>query len=423
MNDVFLEYFDHSVDFEDLSRPFLKVELDDGVAVITGDFKLETFLNIARCWLHKIPFVVLDPEQSHIPNHEHLAPLRSGTAACLLSSSGSTGVPKWIALTRQNMESSIRFSSVQMGLDSHSTYLLLLPVFHVGGLMVLLRALQNRCKVVFRGKFEPSWVNIMMARGKFTHTSMVSTMLYRMLKDGLKNVHPNFKCALLGGGTIPKNMIEQCRKIDFPILPSYGMTETAAAISITPHREWTKAPLGTSGKFSPEIQYKIVDLSETPVDAGTIGRLFVSGPQICDGFWQHQAWQHPHTWLETGDFANVDEDDFLFIHSRREDLIVSGGKNIAPTKVEQALLEITGFESIVIGLPDQEWGEQVVAVFEEKNKKVIQASVSLQEQESRLKKMLSRHEIPKQILFVDHFPRTALGKIKRATLKRRIQPN
>lgn len=351
---------------------------------------------VAACWLSGRAFTVHpfaampDRELTEWPD---LAPMPvpdrfdPESVYAILSTSGTSGVPKRVPLKRRQM---IAATSAAAALrpGPGGAWLLPLPLSHIGGIAVVLRSL------LFGTSVRIGDADLIGSDPRVETASLVSTQLHRLLSDPDFRCHPGFRRILLGGGRIPEPLLRACRERGIPVVPSFGMTETNAQIIGVPPAQWRSAPVHSCGKALPPNEARIRN-----------GILQVKGPQLSD----------PERWFDTGDHARMDADGWITIETRRTDRIVTGGENVDPEGVEDALRAIPGIsDAAVVGLPDDEWGQIVAAV--------VVTSGILRDDEIRdlLRTALPPYAVPKRVIRMESLPRTGNGKLKRAELRDRL---
>ncbi|WP_434684220.1 o-succinylbenzoate--CoA ligase [Pseudanabaena minima] len=332
--------------------------------------------------------------------------------------SGTTGKPKGVPLTYSNHFHSAIASALHLGIEPDDNWLLCMPMFHVGGLAIAWRSVINGTAITLLPKFDEQQVLEAIAVEKVTLISLVPTMLNRLLQHPKWQNLLRLQAILLGGAPASLELIDLCLQLNLPIMPTYGMTETASQITtLLPHEIAIKR--GSSGLPLFGNCLRIVDDSNQDLDAGEIGQILVQGASVMSGY------LHQHTfnaiqdgWLHTGDLGYLDRDGYLFVVSRRSDLIISGGENIYPTEIEAILLAHPAIvEACVVGIGDREWGEIVVAVI------VAKAQLSLAEiRDFCEQKSLARYKLPKSIYIWKSLPKTASGKLLRQEIRDRLEP-
>ncbi len=305
-----------------------------------------------------------------------------GTLAIVFTS-GSTGEPRPVCLTRENFEASARASAEVLGVEPDDRWLCCLPVFHVGGLSIFTRSAVYATTVVAEPLFDAQRVKDLLEAGDATLVSLVPTMLARLRNAGLERA-PNVRAILLGGGPIPDELLDWSRAVGLPVRPTYGMTETTSQIATAEVGERLARPL-------PGAEVKIDD----------DGEILVRGPMVAaDG------------WLHTGDRGRLTDDGLLEVYGRMDDLIVTGGENVAADEVEAVLLEHPAVsDAAVIGVEDAEWGRAVTAF--------VVATASEGEIVAHARAKLPGFKVPKRVIALDALPRTASGKVERAKLESR----
>jgi o-succinylbenzoate---CoA ligase len=324
----------------------------------------------------------------------------------ILYTSGTTGRPKGAILTYGNHWSSATASALNLGLVAGDSWLACLPLFHVGGLSILLRSVVYGMPAVVHPRFDPGQVNQAIDDRGVTIVSVVSTMLSRLLDDrGDRPFPATLRVVLLGGGPAPLPLLERALRAGAPVVQTYGLTETASqVVTLAPEDAVTK--VGAAGK----------PLMGSQIRIEADGEIWVRGPSVSPGY-LHQPQRLPGAWLRTGDLGYLDPAGYLYVLDRRDDLIVSGGENVYPSEVEAALLAHPAVEEAgVVGLPDPEWGRTVAAVVK------LQAGQRTTPDEliafCRLR--LAGYKVPRQVEFRDTLPHNAAGKLLRREL--RLEP-
>lgn len=337
----------------------------------------------------------------------------------IIHTSGTSGQPKAAILTYGNIYHSARASAKLLGHLKNENWLCVLPLYHVGGLSIILRSLIY-CTAVEFGPTAPFDViesNRVLSDSPITLVSLVPTMLQRLLDAKTRAWNPQLRLILLGGEAPSTELVERCIAEKLPIATTYGLTEASSQVATaTPDLVYHKP--GTVGKSLPYTQVQIVDEQGKDTAPNVAGDVLVNGSTVMRGYYNDPAATKAALrdgWLHTGDIGYLDEEGDLFILQRRSDLIVSGGENIYPAEVERALRKHPQVaEAVVFGLPDVEWGQCVVAVAQT----AVGASASAEQIRGFLRKRLARYKIPRQIVFVAALPLTASGKIQRREARR-----
>ena len=307
--------------------------------------------------------------------------------ATVMYTSGTTAGPKPVRLSYDNWLWNAFGSATALGLDPDERWLCPMVLAHVGGLSIQLRSVIYATGVLLHERFdtELALAALMDPAQRVTLVSLVPTMLARLLDAGLREP-PTLRRALLGGGPIAPALLARAREQGVPVSPSFGMTETCSQIATDGF-----ALLGAELASAPD------------------GELLVRGPSVSAGALAADGWLH------TGDLATLDADGRLAIVGRRSDTIVSGGENVAPAEVESVLLAHAAVaDAAVLGRPDPEWGEAVVAQVVARNGG---GEALTRELLAHCAARLAPFQVPKRIELVDAVPRGTTGKLLRRELR------
>jgi O-succinylbenzoic acid--CoA ligase len=316
--------------------------------------------------------------------------------ATVMYTSGTTAGPKRVELSLSNWLWNAIGSAVALGLDPAERWLCPMPLAHVGGLSIALRSAIYGTTVVLHERFDADEIRdaLLDPEEPVTVVSLVPTMLSRLLDRGLREP-PALRRVLLGGGPIAPALLEQARRASIVVSPSFGMTETCSQIA-------------TDG----------IALLGAELTLSDAGELLVRGPSVAHAAISGDGWLH------TGDLARFDESGRLEIVGRTVDTIVSGGENVAPTEVEAVLLEHEAIsDAAVVGRPDPEWGEAVVALVVPRlgwvpahtNGVAVDAAMADDLREF-CGARLAGFKVPKRFELVEALPRSSTGKLQRREL-------
>jgi len=339
------------------------------------------------------------------------------------ATSGSTGIPKLVPLKRKQILFAAKASEDNFRPDRNRYWLLCLPLNHVGGISIIIRSILYHSAVYRMDRFDEHQVATFMDENKlFQVASLVPTMLHRLLENPQFKTHKEFKTILLGGGPISHALLKNANIRGVPVVSSYGMTETCAQIAANPLTKpsGTYMPVKSVGSVFPPNQVEIRSDDGKPLAVNNAGNIWLKGPQVFEGYVDpadNRDKFDKNGWFRTGDFGHMNATGQLFIETRRTDLIISGGENINPREVESALEEITHVgQAAVIGVPDEKWGQRVVAFVEPTTGKKPDSQIILTE----VKKRLPGYKVPKEIYISDALPRTESGKVKKSVLLKMI---
>lgn len=330
--------------------------------------------------------------------------------------SGTTSQPKIVPLKRRQMITAAKASSENFKPDHNKYWLLCLPLNHIGGVSIILRSLIYDTAIYRMQNFREEMVKEFLGENqRFQAASLVPTMLKRLLDDPLFKTHREFKSILLGGGPISETLLKRSAERGIPIVSSYGMTETCAQIIANPllAPSGMYTPLKSVGKPFPPNELQIRSESGEKLGKNQSGVLWLRGPQVFDGYLDeahNKGKFDKNGWFNTGDYGHLNGFGHLFIESRRTDLIVSGGENVNPLEVEEAITRLPFVnEAVVIGLPDEEWGQLVTAIITLKNGD----RSNLEDLRDQLKSILPDFKLPRKLEIVSEIPKTSTGKVKR----------
>ena len=345
-----------------------------------------------------------------------------GAVLAILYTSGTTGRPKGAMLTVGNFWWSAIGSALNLGTHVGDRWLACLPLFHVGGLSILLRAAIYGITAVVHDGFDAAAVNRAVEDEGVTIVSVVGVMLQRMLDErGDRPYPPSLRCVLLGGGPAPRPLLERCARAGVPVVQTYGLTETTSQVATLAPEDALRR-LGSAGRPLYPNELRIMAGDGREARPGEAGEILVRGPVVMAGY----AGRPDDTarvlvdgWLHTGDVGHLAADGYLHVLDRRDDLIVTGGENVYPAEVEAVLLAHPSVtEAAVIGLPDDVWGQCVVAVVRlaEGADPSDSTIVALH---AHCREHLAGFKVPRDVRVVaEPLPRTASGKLRRADVRR-----
>ena len=347
--------------------------------------------------------------------------VRDDDVALIVYTSGTTGRPKGAMLTHGNIWWNNANCMHTLDCLADDVTLTAAPVFHIGGLNVTtLVAFQKGALVVLHRTFDPGWALVDIAANKVTTMFGVPAMFLFMAQ------HPAFaetdlssvRVLLVGGAPSPLPLLKTYLARGLSMQQGYGLTETAPMVSFLAP-EYALSKVGSSGKTPMFVEVKIVDSSGATIEApGVQGEILVRGPNVTPGYWNlpeatAQAIDGDG-WLRTGDAGFLDGEGFLTVSDRIKDMIITGGENVYPGEVESALMRHPAIAEVaVIGEPDEQWGEGVVAVA------ALKAGQSLTIEELRdfAGENLARYKLPRRLEIVPALPRNATGKILKYQLR------
>lgn len=352
--------------------------------------------------------------------------------AVQLFTSGTSGTPKVAILDHANLAAYI-FGTVElMAAQEGDTQLISLPPYHVGGIANLLSTLYSGRRIVQLDAFDPAgWINAVRHHG-VTHASVVPTMVARiipLLAGGDTNGLPSLRHLSYGGGRMPLPVLAEAMRLlpQVGFVNGYGLTETSSTITVLDpddHRTAAsaedpavRARLGSVGRALPTVELSVRDPAGQPVLNGELGELWVRGEQVSGKYMDVESGRTHDGWFRTKDAARIDDDGFVFIDGRLDDVIVRGGENISPGEVEDALVSHPDVvDAGVTGLPDDDWGEKIAAA--------VLAAPGRQPDPDELREWvrarLRSSKAPSIVEIVEALPYNDNGKLMRRTLREQL---
>ena len=337
--------------------------------------------------------------------------------AALLYTSGTTGRPKGALLSHGNLEHNARTLVDAWGFTAADTTLHVLPLHHTHGLFVALHcALASGSTTVLCERFDPAEAVALLPG--CTVLMGVPTHYARLLAQPGFDAGATAHLRLMTSGSAPLSAATHAQiraRTGHAVLERYGMTETSILTS-NPLRGERRA--GTVGPALPGVGVRVVDGADRSVHGGAVGAIQVRGPNVFAGYWRRPELRATEFtadgWFRTGDLGSLSEDGYLTIVGRTKDIVISAGLNVYPKEVEGVLDSLPGvLESAVVGVPDADLGERVVAVVVPEDG----ARLDPDALRAACRQRLAGYKVPKQVLVQDELPRNALGKVEKARLR------
>ncbi len=311
----------------------------------------------------------------------------------ILFTSGSTGRPKAVRLTWGNLEASAAASEVVLEHTANDRWYAALPLFHVGGLSILIRSARAQSAVHLEPSFDAERAAALLLDGDATLGSLVASML-RAILDVEAGPFRGVKALLIGGGPSPLDLLAEAASAGLGVLPTYGMTETASQIATRPLSEALRPGLSA------------VPVPGAKVRIGADGVIEVDGPMVSPGYLGEPD---RVGWFRTADVGEL-ADGRLSVFGRADDVILSGGENVHPAEVERVISEVDGVRAVVVvGAPSDRWGEEVVAV--------VEGDVGPGALDRYARYHLAGFKVPKRWLLVPSIPMLGIGKPDRKAVR------
>lgn len=339
------------------------------------------------------------------------AEAQDDTPLLILYTSGTTGRPKGAVLTHGSITANSLNTQLACDLRADDSTVTFTPLFHTGAVNVLSLPLLHRGgKVVLLAKFDAKEILAAVEREKVSILFGVPTT-FEMLRDDAAFATTDLssvRFALCGGAPTPLGLIHDYARRGVVFRQGFGLTEVGPnCFSLPPEDAVRKA--GTVGFPVMHCEARVVDAEGRDVPPGATGELWLRGPHVCAGYWNDPrataAALHEGGWWATGDLFQVDADGYYRVVGRKKEMFISGGENVYPAEVEQAILLFPGVkECAVVGVPDAKWGEVGRAY-------VAPAEVDPEALLAFLRQRIGRYKVPKTVVALDALPRNALGKI------------
>jgi fatty-acyl-CoA synthase len=347
-------------------------------------------------------------------------PVGHDDPALILYTSGTTGHPKGAVLTHGNFLWNTVNALVDFDITSKEMSLMISPLFHVASLgMGALPMLIKGGTIVLEAGFDPGRALMLIEKYRITMLSGVPTTYQMMCEHpdwattDLSSVH-HMTC---GGSAVPARVLNAYEERGLAFMLSYGMTESSPGATSMPAR-YSREKAGSSGLPHYFVDMRIRDEQNADAPVGEVGEIQLRGPNVIAEYWNKPEASRDSfvdgNWFKTGDMGYVDADGFLFVADRIKDMIISGGENIYPAEVENALMQHPDVaDGAVIGVPDEKWGEAVKACVVLKPGSQADGAAII----AFMRERIAAFKCPKSVDFVDSIPRNPSGKILKRVLR------
>ena len=343
-----------------------------------------------------------------------------------LYSSGTTGRPKGVMITNQNFLGLLPTAIDLWKFDSNANNLIAMPLFHIGGAGWATAGQYVGCKSIIQREIDPAGIVALIGAQRVTHAFFVPVLLqFMLLVPGVdKADFSSLRLIAYGASPISEQVLEaSLRTFKCEFCQVYGLTETTGVVTMLMHEDHDltgpkKHLLRSCGKPAKGVELWIID-NDTgrAVGVGEVGEIQVRSQQVMKGYWnmpEETAKSIVNGWFRTGDAGYRDADGYVYIFDRVKDMIVSGGENVYPAEVENALMKHPAIADVaVIGVPDEKWGEVPMAIV------VRKPDVAVTEQEiiDFSREHLAGFKTPKSVTWADALPRNPSGKILKKDLR------
>ena len=325
--------------------------------------------------------------------------------AVVIFTSGSTGRPKGVVHTFSSLINSIENGNYILNHKDSDRWLASLPFYHIGGFQIICRSLYYGCSIIISESLQLDNLTEAIENFDPTHISLVSTQLERLIHQKIKP-NESLRVSLIGGGFVDDELMIEADKLGWNTFRVYGSSETASMVTAISSNEILSKPQSVGKPFS-NVEIKISLDSEILIQSNSLFKKYLddekeTASNLIDGFYH------------SSDLGFVDDDGYLFIEARRNDLIVTGGENVNPIEIEKALLQIPFIKDVcVFPKQNKSWGQIVACALV-----VTDSSIDIKSIKEKLKLILAGYKIPKEFYFTDDLPRTSLGKLEREKIKK-----
>jgi fatty-acyl-CoA synthase len=332
--------------------------------------------------------------------------------------SGTTGRAKGATLSHHSALNAGYIRALTVGADETDVWLNPVPLHHVGGSVIMVLApLTSGGSYVVMPRFDPVKQVTLMRTVGATRTGGVPTMFYGLLEQpGGEDAMTAVRSIGLGGTSVPASLIERLQALDATVSVAFAQSECPMITSSDPAGDATHIAT-TVGITVPNTELRVVDSTNQVVTRGEVGEVCVRSPITMLGYWDMPEATaevfDADGFLHTGDLGSIDDEGVLRIHGRARELIIRGGENIYPSEIEDVLLRHPAVSAVaVLATPSQRWGEEVGAVVQ----LAAETSVTSDELTQYVAAVLAHFKVPRHWRFIDSFPLTASGKIRKVDL-------
>jgi O-succinylbenzoic acid--CoA ligase len=375
---------------------------------LVGESTLEAVVTLYALLELRVPALLLHPRLAGaeraalVALAARLGPIPHEDAAAVVFTSGTSGEPRGVVLTRTAFVASARASAANLGWRDDDCWLACMTTAHVGGLSILTRCLAARRAVALEPRFDAAMFAAWIDDHRATLASVVPTMLARALDaNPTWNAPAHLRAILVGGAAAPAPLLARAAERRLPLVTTYGSTETCSHVAATRYDNRYALRDDAAGEPLPGVEIRVVD-----------GRIHVRGAMLMAGYWDAPALA-PHAWFDTGDAGFLDARGALHVLGRGCDVIVTGGENVHPAEVERVLQSVPGVAAAgVFGVADDVWGETVAAALVIEGEAPSDAALV-----AHVDARLARYKRPRRVCIVGALPQTRAGKLDRDALR------
>jgi fatty-acyl-CoA synthase len=362
--------------------------------------------------------------------HLSLPAVNDDADVLLVYTSGTTGLPKGALHTQAGLLANAQASHEAHEFNATDIVLSTLPMFHVGGLCIqTLPALLAGVSVHLHPRFDASaWLHA-VSNMKVAKRPTLSLLVPATMRAVLENAQwlsadlTSLRGIMAGSSSLPQAYLEKFHERGVPVGQIYGTTETGPVSVILKFQDAVQR-IGFAGWPHAKLELQLIDSEGRKVNQGAIGEVRLRGSNLMRGYWcaisQTATEDLNDGWFLTGDMGYLDAQGCLQIVGRNKDMIISGGENIYPAEIENALAAFPGLlECAVVGLPDERWGEVPVLVLVRTSTAAGQ-NLSEAAVKAHLEAQIARFKLPRRVVFLDELPKSALGKVQKPILQKQM---
>lgn len=351
------------------------------------------------------------------------APVNLETPHIIMYTAGTTGRPKGAVLSQGASLYNALNLMLDMNFNSNDRNLSVLPMFHIGGIgLFTLPIIYAGGAVVIQRTFDPAVTLDLLKNENITLFFSVAAIFLFLIQHAEfdPKAFDKIRVVMSGGAPLPVSLVRQYHEAGIVLQQGFGMSEAAPSIS-TLSRDLALKKAGSIGQPLFHTDARVVDETLNALPPEAIGELVIRGPNLLQEYWNRpEATKEAFSggWFHTGDLARMDADGDLYIVDRKKDMFISGGENVYPAEVENAIYELKEVaETAVIGLKDEKWGEVGCVLV------TLKSGEALSEKEiiEFLKTRLAKFKVPKRVVFIDALPRNAAGKVLKNELRNQYQ--
>lgn len=402
---------------------FVQSDFIDGIEQVRPELKAETFVALGEDREGWTSF------ENWLSNDESNpgADVSASDQLYQMYTSGTTGLPKGAMLSHFAIANNLTIARAVFNTPPNPRFLIVAPLYHAAAAVTMMACVAEGGTGVIHADFIPADTVRSLSEDGITNATLVPAMIQACLvgvPDVGERHYDSLKTITYGASPIAEETLRSAMatfKCDF--LQGFGMTETTAIATVLGPAEHKRAIAGevhllkSAGRAALGTEVRIVDENDNELPRGEVGEVLIRGPQVMMGYWNlPEATEKAlkDGWMHTGDAARMDEEGFIYIQDRIKDMIVSGGENIYPAEIESALFEHDAIaDTAVIGIPDEQWGESVLAFVVTKPG----ASVTVDALIDFCRSRLAGYKIPRRVEFIDAVPRNASGKALKKDLR------